>query len=540
MTSGRSFLGNLKQTIGASAFNDLFAMHGQVTLMFAIDDTGSMREEIQGAKNLATAIVNMQRAEPVDYILSPFNDPGTGPVTYCDETEKGKFLNAISSLTPHGGRDCPELTFTGMINAIDEGPQPDSPLYVFTDDGPKDANDDKINYLSEIAQAEGHVVNFFFVKGSGCSRKADITSFHKIAEETTGQVFELQNAAELGKMTGLTATSLGGTAVVRSVSYQATSRKKRSSTKQSNTYTITVDDSVDTMVIAVTADQIYGSANSWSVSLTSPTGSLAGVTTSSLNQGRIYQISNPNVGIWNLGMQSRPDVNYDISVKGVSTDNIDFEVYFVRTTSRRGVRTTFPISSPILGVQAEAILTVGGISHVNKNSLRAELVTLRGDVITTTRPTSLSAKDSKGIRHSFKFHPPNQIFKIKLKGLTKKGNSFERISHSPIKTETLIVKILFARNDFTLKQGNTCYIIFTVQNFGNNEVVDFKSLGNLGTVERQSRKFGRIRKGRKTSFAVTFRGKLKATPGMTVTVVVSVTGRSSGSVAKMSVPLLVV
>ena len=76
MTSGRSFLGNLKQTIGASAFNDLFAMHGQVTLMFAIDDTMSMREEIQGAKNLATAIVNMQRAEPVDYILSPFNDPG--------------------------------------------------------------------------------------------------------------------------------------------------------------------------------------------------------------------------------------------------------------------------------------------------------------------------------------------------------------------------------------------------------------------------------------------------------------------------------
>lgn len=241
------------------------------------------------------------------------------------------------------------MTFTGMINAIDEGPQPDSPLYVFTDAGPKDANDDKINYLSEIAQAEGHVVNFFFVKGSGCSRKADITSFHKIAEETTGQVFELQNAAELNALTGLTATSLGGTAVVRSVSYQATSRKKRSSTKQSNTYTITVDDSVDTMVIAVTADQIYGSANSWSVSLTSPTGSLAGVTTSKLNQGRIYQISNPNVGIWNLGMQSRPDVNYDISVKGVSTDNIDFEVYFVRTTSRRGVRTTFPISSPILG-----------------------------------------------------------------------------------------------------------------------------------------------------------------------------------------------
>ena len=51
-------------------------MQGQVTLMFAIDDTGSMKEEISAAKKIAISIVNEQRAEPVDYILSPFNDPG--------------------------------------------------------------------------------------------------------------------------------------------------------------------------------------------------------------------------------------------------------------------------------------------------------------------------------------------------------------------------------------------------------------------------------------------------------------------------------
>ncbi|XP_046851457.1 von Willebrand factor A domain-containing protein 7-like [Xenia sp. Carnegie-2017] len=537
--STKNFILNLKKTIGASAFNDLFAMHGQVTLMFAIDDTGSMSDEIQGAKNLATAIVNKQREEPVDYILSPFNDPGTGPVTYCDETQTDKFLEAISSLEPHGGEDCAELTFTGMNNAIDGGPQPRSPLYVFTDAGPKDANNKNITYLLEIAKKQGFVVNFFVVKGTGCSRKADITIFHKIAEGTGGQVFELEDAAELEKFASLTATSLHATADVSKFSYKATTeRKKRSLSKQNKLYPITVDDSIDTMVISVTADQAYGSGNSWSV--TSSTGSLAGVPTEKLSYGRIYEISNPKVGIWNLEIQSRPDVNYDISVKGVSTDNIDCQVYFVRTTSRRGVQTTFPISSPILGVQAEAILTVGGISHVNKRSLAAELVTLGGDVITSTRPTSFSAKDSKGIRYSFKFHPPNQIFKIKLKGLTKKGNSFERISKTPVKAETLIVKVLYARNDFTLKHGSTTFLIFSIENFGNNEVVDFKSFGNLGTVKSQNRKFGLARKGRETSFAVTFRGKPKATPGMTVTVVVSVTGRSSGSVAKVSVPLLVV
>ena len=46
--------------------------------MFAIDDTGSMADEIQAAKDIATHIVNYRRPNlEVDYILlSPFNDPG--------------------------------------------------------------------------------------------------------------------------------------------------------------------------------------------------------------------------------------------------------------------------------------------------------------------------------------------------------------------------------------------------------------------------------------------------------------------------------
>ena len=50
----------------------------KTTLMFAIDDTGSMADEIQAAKDIATHIVNYRRPNlEVDYILlSPFNDPG--------------------------------------------------------------------------------------------------------------------------------------------------------------------------------------------------------------------------------------------------------------------------------------------------------------------------------------------------------------------------------------------------------------------------------------------------------------------------------
>ena len=539
--SSKAFLGSVRQTIGVSAFNDLLAMQGQVTLMFAIDDTGSMKEEIAAAKSIATSIVNEQRAEPVDYILSPFNDPGTGPVTYCSETEKERFVNAIAGLHHHSGGDCPELTYKGIRNAMEENPQSDSPLYVFTDAGPKDATEENLLYVQKVSQALGFVINFFVVQNTGCARSADISSFQETAQATMGQVFELKNHQELEQLEGMTATSLGGTAIVANGIQNQSARKKRSTSQtQNSNFPIPIDDSIDTVVISVTADQPSAGGNTWSVSLTSPTGTIAGVTTNNLDQGTVYQISRPNVGVWNLGVTAVSNVNYNFFVKGSSANNIDFEYYFVRTKVRRGVSTTVPIASPVLGAQAEAILTLGGVDHVDLRTLRAELVTLQGDVITTSRPVSLTSKDRKGIRYSFKFYPPNQVFKIKLKGRTKKGNSFERICHSPIKPESLVVKVLFARNDYTMSQGGTGYVIFMIENFGNDEVVDMTSFGSFGTVERQSRAMNRVRKGRQTTFSVTFRGNTKAVRGVTVTIVVSVKGRRSGSKSVMSVPLLVV
>lgn len=56
-------------------FNHLYVLDGGATLVFAIDDTGSMHENMVEAVNISTEIVNMERLGGVDYILSPFNDP---------------------------------------------------------------------------------------------------------------------------------------------------------------------------------------------------------------------------------------------------------------------------------------------------------------------------------------------------------------------------------------------------------------------------------------------------------------------------------
>ena len=73
----KTFMDSVKKDLGRAAFETFMSVKGDVTLMFAIDDTGSMGDEIQAAKEIAKSIVNHPRGlkEKVDYILSPFNDP---------------------------------------------------------------------------------------------------------------------------------------------------------------------------------------------------------------------------------------------------------------------------------------------------------------------------------------------------------------------------------------------------------------------------------------------------------------------------------
>ena len=78
-TEGGNFLQDLRRQLGASVFDSFMAVQGDVSLMFAIDNTGSMSEEIQAAKNIAIDIINYPRNASVKkYILSPFNDPYPG------------------------------------------------------------------------------------------------------------------------------------------------------------------------------------------------------------------------------------------------------------------------------------------------------------------------------------------------------------------------------------------------------------------------------------------------------------------------------
>ena len=90
-------------------------------------------------------------------------DTGTPPVIVKEETEAGEFVAEINKLKAHGGGDCPEYTFKGMLEALYQDPAWGSPMYVFTDAGPKDATEYDIEEVKALASGDeyGVTINFF-------------------------------------------------------------------------------------------------------------------------------------------------------------------------------------------------------------------------------------------------------------------------------------------------------------------------------------------------------------------------------------------
>jgi hypothetical protein len=71
----KTFLNDIKNDLGDDKFSSFLALNGDVTLMFALDVTGSMYDEIKASKEIIKKISQYDRSEPVDYILTTFSDP---------------------------------------------------------------------------------------------------------------------------------------------------------------------------------------------------------------------------------------------------------------------------------------------------------------------------------------------------------------------------------------------------------------------------------------------------------------------------------
>jgi len=519
------FMDSIKAELGKD-FDTFMGVNGAVTLIFVIDDTGSMSGEIQAAKDIAVAIVNQKRNEEVDYILSPFNDPETGPVT--DETEAKQFQNAINALRAHAGGDCPEKTFQGILDALLIGPLNNSPLYVFTDATAKDATSENTDAVLQIAKNYGITINFFT---TGLCGHSSYEPFENLASETCGQMLKLPSSSELKKLSGITGVTLAGTTcLVKGKSGSSSGKKRRSPRGSSFSYSILVDDSTEKIIISVSTERKGPSIN-----LRDPRGASITSGKISLSKGAIYEIDHPRPGTWKLIVSGAGKHHY--LIKGSSKTNVDFDYFFVMIPTSGRSSKPIPISHPLLGKKAVVILTVAGANTINKNSLSLDLISMDGRRLGTA---AVTPHGSSGAHFSATFTPPSAPFKLKLKGMTKKGYSFERLSHNAVHPSHALIRVLYARNEYTIPAGGSGFVLFLVYNTGATEIFDIKVKDHLKYAAHLRRSYITVRQGRKSFFFVTFKAPSSAPRGGSDEVLATITGRTSKKTVGHVVRLMVV
>uniref|UniRef100_A0A3P8UVC1 von Willebrand factor A domain containing 7 n=1 Tax=Cynoglossus semilaevis TaxID=244447 RepID=A0A3P8UVC1_CYNSE len=135
-----SVLRDLRDTVGHETFLRLFSVQQEPALVFVMDTTGSMFEEITAARLRAHSIIQNRahsRGQPGTFILVPFHDP-VGPV--YETEDPNQFMMHLENLMALGGGDEPEMCLSAVQQlALTQSP-PLSEIFVFTDASPKDAH----------------------------------------------------------------------------------------------------------------------------------------------------------------------------------------------------------------------------------------------------------------------------------------------------------------------------------------------------------------------------------------------------------------
>uniref|UniRef100_A0A3B4X5W7 von Willebrand factor A domain containing 7 n=1 Tax=Seriola lalandi dorsalis TaxID=1841481 RepID=A0A3B4X5W7_SERLL len=130
-----SVLRDLRDTVG----HETFLVKQVPALVFVMDTTGSMFEEITAARLRAHTIIQSRAnspGQPGTFLLVPFHDP-VGPV--YETNDPNQFMQHMENLMALGGGDEPEMCLSAIQLALTHSP-PLSEIFVFTDASPKDAH----------------------------------------------------------------------------------------------------------------------------------------------------------------------------------------------------------------------------------------------------------------------------------------------------------------------------------------------------------------------------------------------------------------
>ncbi|XP_062275291.1 von Willebrand factor A domain-containing protein 7 [Scomber scombrus] len=467
-------LRDLRDQVGHKSFLKLFSVKEVPALVFVIDTTGSMGEEIFAARQRAHSIIQRQAStgQPGTYLLVPFHDPGFGPVF---ETEDPiQFIQHLDNLLPPlGGGDEPEMCFSAIQLALTHSP-PMSEIFVFTDASPKDAH--LIDAVTALTLEKQCTVTFLLTddqnsttKSSGKGRKR---RKRRIRRETLpldrfSLYFSLSSLS--GGLTVITTNSdihdVSSIVEDNIAADKVTLLHKESDKALTSSHSFRVDSSIKNVILHITGilkECILINPLGQTQSLLSEQGPLAKL---EHFEGlyRIRLLAPIQSGQWNLSTKCEGHITFNV----IGDSSIDFLYYFATATNDTHPGLARVEGSPVAGVSAFLVVTVTGMTPGVEASLNVTLLGTKGEILKRVllNSSSSSSSPSHTTRELVGWvdSVPKVPFSVQLIGQDSEESKLERVSTEMVQPTHVQIQVLsFPR----LVPGHNTVVRFDILNHG--------------------------------------------------------------------------
>ncbi|XP_015228237.1 PREDICTED: von Willebrand factor A domain-containing protein 7-like [Cyprinodon variegatus] len=455
-------LRDLKDTVGLKAFLKLFSVKQVPALVFVMDTTGSMFEEITAAKLRAHSIIQSRAdstKQPGKFLLVPFHDPKFGPVFESDDPNQ--FMEHMETLVALGGGDEPEMCLSAIQLALTHSP-PNSEIFVFTDASPKDS------YLFDAVKAltleKRSKITFLLTQDQRRRRRKrsskiplspDRFSLYSTLSVLSGGMAVFTTNSDIHSVSTIVEDN---TAVDK-----VTLLHVRSDPELMSVHSFRVDSSVENIILHITgtmAECILTSPADQSQSLLSENGHLAEL---EHFQGlyRIKLLPPVQAGQWNLKAKSKDHLTFKV----IGDSSVDFLYYFATVTNDTHPGLARVEGSPLAGAPAFLVLAVTGRASPQEDSFHVTLIGAEGESLKQVKLNRSSSSPTHGLEELVGYvdSVPAVPFSVRLTGLDSTGNKLERVSTEKLQSTHVQIEMVLTPH---LIPGHRTVVEFDIHNHG--------------------------------------------------------------------------
>lgn len=430
---------------------------------FVIDDTGSMEEEINGVKNAVANIINLVKdnpdLKPDKYILVRFNDPSVGSAFVTQSADT--LLGALNAISVYGGDDCPEMSMTGLMRALDVSTTKGS-LHLFTDASSKDG------YLvgNIVAKAQEKKIKIYAALTGTCSPVDQ--AYERITSETGGQLVWLDQYDDIENYFAIVEPELSG-------DLQSIIIAQDVLTGTPASFTFPVDSTMSTLIASINMD-IIGVIRLFRPNGTEVNATDTDVEITDLLNGRIISLNKPSAGNWSLTVEGGSNVDFSVSIMGNS--NINFEEFeFVEYKEYRPTIGGFIRidGQPVASAEHTAMAILFGPYSDTNFSLISE----SGGHIQNI-DLSLGHEEADVDEFVGSFNLPSDRFRVIARGSDPNGTEFLRTFPTVYLGQS--VKVEVSEADAEMIAGADFTALFKLTNLGMEDTFNITAADSYGLV----------------------------------------------------------